>query len=85
MNVLVCCKGISKGIRKIKLVEDKGTVECENTSFPMNECDEYALDAALVWKKDLGVNVTALTMGGSSESGYPLSGHGQRRRSGHTG
>ena len=64
MKVLVCCKGVSRGIKKVKLVEDKGTVECESFSFLMNECDEYALDAALVWKKELGVDVTALTMGG---------------------
>jgi len=30
----------------------------------MNECDEYALDAALVWKKGLGAELTALTVGG---------------------
>jgi electron transfer flavoprotein beta subunit len=30
----------------------------------MNECDEYALDAALLWKKALGAELTAMTVGG---------------------
>lgn len=64
MKVLVCCKAVPKGIKKIKLVEAKGTVECESFSFLMNECDEYALDAALVWKKEQGAEVTVLTIGG---------------------
>jgi electron transfer flavoprotein beta subunit len=64
MKVLVCCKAVPKGIKKVKLVEAKGTVECESVSFLMNECDEYALDAALVWKKEQGAEVTVLTVGG---------------------
>lgn len=64
MKVVVCCKAVPRGIKKVKLVENKGTVECESFSFLMNECDEYALEGALVWKKELGAEVTALTMGG---------------------
>jgi electron transfer flavoprotein beta subunit len=64
MKVVVCCKAVPKGIKKVKLVESKGAVECESFSFLMNECDEYALDAALVWKKEHGADVTVLTMGG---------------------
>lgn len=64
MKAVVCCKGVPKGIKEVKLLENKGTVECKSFSFQMNECDEYALDAALVWKKEVGMDVTALTMGG---------------------
>jgi len=64
MKVMVCCKAVARGIKKVKLVESKGTVECESLSFLMNECDEYALDGALVWKKEHSIDVTVLTMGG---------------------
>lgn len=64
MNVLVCCKPVPRGIRSVKLLESKGTVECEGVSFLMNECDEYALEAALLWKRRLGAEVTVLTVGG---------------------
>jgi electron transfer flavoprotein beta subunit len=64
MKVAVCCKAVPKGIKKVKLVETKGTLDCESNSFLMNECDEYALDAALVWKKEHGADITVLTMGG---------------------
>lgn len=64
MKVVVCCKAVARGLKKVKLVESKGTVEWESLSFVMNECDEYALDGALVWKKERGVDVTVLTMGG---------------------
>ena len=63
MKVAVCCKAVPESIKKVKLNENKGTVECESSSLLINECDEYALDAALMWKKEQGVDVTALTMG----------------------
>lgn len=64
LKVIVCCKPVPRGIRTVRLAENKGAVECESNSFLMNECDEYALDAALVWKKELGAEVTVATMGG---------------------
>ena len=63
MKVAVCCKAVPEAIKKMKLDEGKGTVEYESFSLLMNECDEYALDAALVWKKEQGADVTVLTMG----------------------
>jgi electron transfer flavoprotein beta subunit len=63
MKVAVCCKAVPESIKKVKLNENKGTVECESSSLLMNECDEYALDAALIWKKEQGADVTVLTMG----------------------
>jgi electron transfer flavoprotein beta subunit len=63
MKVLVCCKAVPEGIKKVKLDEKRGTVVCESYSLLMNEGDEYALDAALVWKKEQDADVTVLTMG----------------------
>jgi electron transfer flavoprotein beta subunit len=63
MRVVVCCKAVPGGVNKVTLDESKGTVEYESFSLLMNECDEYALDAALVWKKEQGADVTVLTMG----------------------
>lgn len=64
LKIVVCCKPVPRGIKNVRLVEKKGVVECDSNSFLMNECDEYALDAALVWKKELGAEVTVLTVGG---------------------
>jgi electron transfer flavoprotein beta subunit len=64
MKVAVCCKAVPKGIKKVKLVETRGLLDCESNSILMNECDEYALDAALLWKKEHGADITVITMGG---------------------
>ena len=81
MKVAVCCKAVPESIKKVKLDENKGTVECESFSLLMNECDEYALDAALMWKKEQGAGCHSAYDGEYSESGYPLHGLGQRCRS----
>jgi len=47
-------------------VESKGAVACDSNSFLMNECDEYALEAALLWKKERRAEVTAATLGASA-------------------
>ena len=64
LKILVCCKPVPKGIRNVKWLEKKGALECESNSFLMNEGDEYALDAALVWKRRGEAEVTVLTVGG---------------------
>ncbi len=64
LKIVVCCKPVPRGIRNARLVGSGGIVECESNSFLMNECDEYALDAALLWKKGLGAELTVMTMGG---------------------
>ena len=64
MKIIVFCKPVPKGVRNVRLVEGKGAVACDSNSFLMNECDEYALEAALLWKKERGAEVTAATMGG---------------------
>jgi electron transfer flavoprotein beta subunit len=64
LKVIVCCKAVPQGIRNVKLVESRGAVEYEMSACPMNECDEYALEAALLWKKEVGAEVTVLSVGG---------------------
>lgn len=77
LKIIVCCKPVPRGIKNVRLVESRGIVECESNSFLMNECDEYALDAALLWKKELDAELTVLTVG-DSEPGYSLYRPGQR-------
>ena len=74
MKVAVCCKAVPDSVKKVKLDGTKGTVECESFSLVMNECDGYALDAALVWKKEQDAEVTVLTMGRikSQDGALPL-------------
>lgn len=61
---MVCLKPVPRGIKKVRLDPEKGVVKCESSSFLMNECDEFALDAALLWRKEQEAEVTALTVGG---------------------
>jgi electron transfer flavoprotein beta subunit len=63
MRVIVCCKAVPKGTSNIKLSETGGRVEYEADSLVMDESDACALEEALVLKKELGWDITVLTVG----------------------
>jgi electron transfer flavoprotein beta subunit len=63
MRVVVCCKAVPKGTSNIKLNEAEGKIEYESDSLVMDESDACALEEALVLKKELGWEITVITVG----------------------
>jgi electron transfer flavoprotein beta subunit len=63
MRVIVCTKAVPGGIRSVELDETTGTVRCEYHQLYMNESDEYALEEALALKRQLGADITVLSLG----------------------
>lgn len=63
MEIVVCVKAVCASPVKFTLSAARDRVDPGNRTLTLNEVDEYALDAALVLKKQLGGSVTALTVG----------------------
>lgn len=66
MKILVCCKAVPGAVTEVA-VETQGNALRYRSQFQsMNECDEYAIEEALVLKRQYGGEIIALTMGGIS-------------------
>lgn len=63
MEIVVCIKAVCASPAKFSLSAAKDRIDCGSRSLTMNEVDEYALDAALALKKQLGGSITAITVG----------------------
>lgn len=66
MNTIVCIKSVPGIITNVGISEAGDRVEPVVRSPYMNETDEYALEEALVLRKENGGEVTAITVGPSS-------------------
>lgn len=66
MNTIVCIKSVPGIITNVSISEAGDRVEPVVRSLYMNETDEYALEEALVLRKENGGEVTAITVGPSS-------------------
>jgi len=64
MNIIVCCKSVPGLVTNPKVSADGKSLEYQSQLLAINECDEYALEEALVLKKAHGGQITVLSMGG---------------------
>ncbi len=63
MKIVVCCKAVPGSVTEVAVAE--GNVLSYRSQFQaMNECDEYAMEEAIVLKRQMGGEIIALTMGG---------------------
>jgi electron transfer flavoprotein beta subunit len=64
MDIIVCVKQIPETAEvKLSIDESGKEIKAEGLIQELNEWDEYALEEALLLKKNLGGHVTAVTMG----------------------
>lgn len=64
MNIVVCCKSVPGLVTNLNVSPDGKSLQYQGQLLAINECDEYALEEALVLKKAHGGQITALSMGG---------------------
>jgi len=63
MNIVVCCKSVPGLVTDLKISADRKSLQYQGQLLVINECDEYALEEALVLKKAHGGHVTVISMG----------------------
>ncbi|MBI4331716.1 MAG: electron transfer flavoprotein subunit beta/FixA family protein [Chloroflexi bacterium] len=63
MKIIVCVKAVPGLVSRLRVAKTQDKVEYESGSVVINEADEYALEAALTLKKELGGAVTVMTVG----------------------
>lgn len=63
MNIVVCCKSVPGLVTDLKIGDDGKSLNYQGQLLAINECDEYALEEALVLKKAHGGTITAISMG----------------------
>ena len=63
MNIVVCCKSVPGLVTDLKIAADGKSLQYQGQLLAINECDEYALEEALVLKKAHGGQITAISMG----------------------
>lgn len=63
MNIVVCCKSVPGLVSDLKIGADARSLQYQSQLLAINECDEYALEEALVLKKAHGGQITAISMG----------------------
>jgi electron transfer flavoprotein beta subunit len=64
LNIVVCCKSVPGYVTDLKVGADSKSLQYQGQLLAINECDEYALEEALVLKKAQGGQITAISMGG---------------------
>lgn len=63
MKVAICCKGIPIDVTLESIHIVNGDIHYKDTEFYINECDAYALEAAIALKNLYGAETIALTLG----------------------
>jgi electron transfer flavoprotein beta subunit len=64
LNIIVCCKSVPGFVTDLKISADGKSLRYQGQLLAINECDEYALEEALVLKKAHGGQITVISMGG---------------------
>jgi len=64
MKTVVCCKSVPGLVTDLKVGADGKSLQYQGQLLAINECDEYALEEALVLKKAHGGQMTVISMGG---------------------
>ncbi|MDH3444988.1 MAG: electron transfer flavoprotein subunit beta/FixA family protein [Deltaproteobacteria bacterium] len=63
MNIVVCCKSVPGLVTDLKIAANNKSLQYQGQLLAINECDEYALEEALVLKKAHGGQITVISMG----------------------
>jgi electron transfer flavoprotein beta subunit len=63
MNIVVCCKAVPGLVTDLKIGAEGKAIQYQGQLLAINECDEYALEEALVLKRVHGGQITAISMG----------------------
>ncbi len=63
MNIVVCCKAVPGLVTDLKVGPDGKSLQYQSQLLAINECDEYALEEAIVLKRAHGGHITAISMG----------------------
>lgn len=63
MKIVVCCKAVPGVVTEVKPEREGKALQYQGQFLSMNECDESALEEAIVLKRAHGGEVTVLTMG----------------------
>lgn len=63
MKIVVCLKEVSGRESRYEVAAEGNWIDESNISFEINECDEYALEEALILKEQFGGEVTLLSVG----------------------
>jgi electron transfer flavoprotein beta subunit len=63
MNIVVCCKAVPGLVTDLKIGADGRSLQYQGQLLTINECDEYALEEALVLKRAHGGHITVISMG----------------------
>jgi electron transfer flavoprotein beta subunit len=64
LNIIVCCKSVPGFVTDLKISADGKSLQYQGQLLAINECDEYALEEALVLKKAQGGQITVISIGG---------------------
>ena len=60
MNIVVCCKSVPGLVTNLSVGSDGKSLQYQGQLLAINECDEYALEEALVLKKAHGGQIALL-------------------------
>jgi electron transfer flavoprotein beta subunit len=63
MNIVVCCKAVPGLVTDLRVGTDGKSLEYQGQLLAINECDEYALEEALVLKRAHGGSITVISLG----------------------
>ncbi|MEI9475267.1 MAG: electron transfer flavoprotein subunit beta/FixA family protein [Deltaproteobacteria bacterium] len=63
MKIIVLCKAVAVEVSDVKIATGGKAIQYQSQLLTINECDEYALEEAIVLKRAHGGEVTVLTMG----------------------
>lgn len=62
-KIVVCLKAVPEYVDKVSLVKGENKLKYESSSLFINESDEYALEQAVVLKKQYGSEISLITIG----------------------
>lgn len=65
MNIAVCIKQVPDTETKIQIASDGKSIETGSINYVLNPYDEFAIEAGIALKEELGGEVTAICLGSS--------------------
>jgi electron transfer flavoprotein beta subunit len=63
INILVCVKAVPATVTNLRIAENRDRIEFDAGSVTIDEPDEYAIEQALMLTRQLGGQITAVSLG----------------------
>jgi len=63
MNIVVCCKAVPGLVTDLRVADNGRSLRYQGQLLAINECDEYALEEALVLRRAHGGSITVISLG----------------------